>query len=338
MSVDKQMSDFLSKIDKEFGRGAVQRMSDKPVHNYDVIKTGSLSLDLALGIGGLPRGRVIEIYGQESSGKTTLAIHLMAEAQKKGINVAIIDSEFAFDPEYARNLGVDMEKLFISQPTTAEEGLEIADYMCNSGLFGLVVVDSVAAMVPKSELDGEMGDSKMGVMARLMSQAMRKLTGSVSKNNVLMLFINQTREKIGVMFGSPITTTGGNALKFYSSIRLEVSRSTQIKDGDEAIGNLTKVKVVKNKTAPPFKIAEFNIEYGRGISRMDEVLSFAVELDIVKKSGSWYSYGDTKIGQGVSRVKETFEDNPELYEEIEEKVLEVFNNGGITPQEEVVYE
>ena len=329
MAKESKIPALISKLEKQFGKGSLQKMSEKPRHKYDVIPTGSIGLDLALGIGGVPKGRIVELYGQESSGKSTLTLHMTAEAQKDGTNVALIDSEYAFDPVYAENLGVDLDKLFLSQPDNAEQALEITDEIASSGEFGLIIVDSVAALVPKAELEGEMGDSRMGVMARLMSQALRKLTGTVSKNNVALVFINQMREKIGVMFGNPWTTTGGNSLKFYASIRMEVNRSTQVKDGNEAVGNLTKVKIVKNKTAPPFKVAEFNIEYGQGIDQIRELIDLAVEAEIIKRSGSWYSYGDARLGQGADNVKALLLDNPELLEEVKEKVLELF-----VPEEE----
>ncbi len=316
----------LDKLDKTFGKGTVMKMGDAPVEEVDVIPSGSLGLDIALGVGGYPRGRVIEIFGPESSGKTTLALHAIAEAQKKGGIAAFIDAEHAFDRYYAQNLGVDVENLIISQPDHGEQALEIVDNLIRSGAIDIVVVDSVAALTPKSEIEGEMGDSKMGLHARLMSQALRKLTSSIAKTNSTVIFINQLREKIGVMFGNPETTTGGNALKFYASQRLDVRKSTGIKDSDgNIIGNKTRVKVVKNKVAPPFKVAEFDIMYGKGISKVGEILDKAVEFDIVKKSGSWFSYGDTKLGQGRDAVKKIIEDNPELMEELENKILEKIN-------------
>jgi len=310
----------IDKIDKDFGKGSVMKMGDKEKQEIDSISTGSLGLDLALGIGGLPKGRVVEIYGPESSGKTTIAIHAIAEAQKAGGLCAFIDAEHAFDPTYATALGVDIDNLLISQPDYGEQALEIADRLILSGALDLVVIDSVAALVPKSELEGEMGDSKMGLQARLMSQALRKLTATINKTGCCCIFINQLREKIGVMFGNPETTTGGNALKFYSSVRLDIRRSTQIKDGDEVIGNRTRVRVVKNKVAPPFRKTEFDIMYGQGISKAGEIVDLGVEHEIVKKSGSWYSYGENKLGQGRDSVKQLLIDNPELSDEIENKV------------------
>ncbi|MBG7629065.1 MAG: recombinase RecA [Bacteroidetes bacterium] len=316
----------LDKLDKAYGKGTVMKMSDVAIDDIDAISTGSLGLDLALGVGGYPRGRVIEIYGPESSGKTTLTLHAIAEAQKAGGIAAFIDAEHAFDRFYAQNLGVDIDNLIISQPDYGEQALEIADNLISSGAIDIVVIDSVAALTPKSEIEGEMGDSKMGLHARLMSQALRKLTGTIHKTNCTVIFINQLRDKIGVMFGSPETTTGGNALKFYSSVRLDIRRRTQIKDGDKVIGNSTKVKVVKNKVAPPFAIAEFDIMYGKGISKTGEILDLGVEFGIVKKSGSWFSYGDTKLGQGRDAVKALILDNPDLAEELEAKIKEVINS------------
>jgi recombination protein RecA len=311
----------LDKLDKAYGKGTVMRMSDAPVIDVEVIPSGSLGLDIALGVGGYPRGRVVEIYGPESSGKTTLTLHAIAETQKSGGIAAFIDAEHAFDRFYAQNLGVDIDNLIISQPDNGEQALEIADNLVRSGAIDMVVIDSVAALTPKSEIEGEMGDSKMGLHARLMSQALRKLTGSISKTNCTMIFINQLREKIGVMFGNPETTTGGNALKFYASVRLDIRRSTQIKDSDgNVLGNKTRVKVVKNKVAPPFKLAEFDIMYGQGVSKVGEILDVAVEHEIVKKSGSWFSYADTKLGQGRDAVKQMIKDNPELMDELEEKI------------------
>ena len=311
----------LDKLDKAYGKGTVMKMSDAAVVDVDAIASGSLGLDIALGVGGYPRGRVIEIYGPESSGKTTLTLHAIAEAQKSGGIAAFIDAEHAFDRFYAEKLGVDIDNLIISQPDNGEQALEIADNLIRSGAIDIVVVDSVAALTPKSEIEGEMGDSKMGLHARLMSQALRKLTASISKTNCTVIFINQLREKIGVMFGNPETTTGGNALKFYASVRLDIRRSTQIKDSNgEVIGNKTRVKVVKNKVAPPFKTAEFDIMYGEGVSKVGEILDVAVDKGIVKKSGSWFSYEDTKLGQGRDAVKLVIKDNPELFEELEEKI------------------
>lgn len=312
----------LDKIDKDFGKGSVMMMNEKGEVQQEVVSTGSIGLDVALGIGGLPRGRVIEIYGPESSGKTTLATHVIAEAQKKGGICAIIDAEHAFDSVYARKLGVDVDNLLISQPDYGEQALEIADRLILSGAVDVVVIDSVAALVPKAELEGEMGDSKMGLHARLMSQALRKLTATISKTNTICIFINQLREKIGVMFGNPETTTGGNALKFYASVRLDIRRLAQIKDGDEAIGNRVKVKVVKNKVAPPFRSAEFDIVYGEGISKAGEIIDMGVELGIISKSGSWFSYNNDKLGQGRDTVKQLMHDNPELATEIETKIRE----------------
>ena len=312
----------LDKLDKAYGKGTVMKMSDAPVVDVEVIPSGSLGLDIALGVGGYPRGRVIEIYGPESSGKTTLTLHAIAETQKAGGIAAFIDAEHAFDRFYAQNLGVDIDNLIISQPDNGEQALEIADNLVRSGAIDMVVIDSVAALTPKSEIEGEMGDSKMGLHARLMSQALRKLTGSISKTNCTMIFINQLREKIGVMFGNPETTTGGNALKFYASVRLDIRRSTQIKDSDgNVLGNKTRVKVVKNKVAPPFRLAEFDIMYGQGVSKVGEILDVAVEHEIVKKSGSWFSYDDTKLGQGRDAVKNMIKDNPELMDELEELKL-----------------
>ncbi len=311
----------LDKLDKAYGKGTVMRMSDAPVVDVEVTSSGSLGLDIALGVGGYPRGRVIEIYGPESSGKTTMTLHAIAETQKAGGIAAFIDAEHAFDRFYAENLGIDIDNLIISQPDNGEQALEIADNLVRSGAIDMVVIDSVAALTPKSEIEGEMGDSKMGLHARLMSQALRKLTGSISKTNCTMIFINQLREKIGVMFGNPETTTGGNALKFYASIRLDIRRSTQIKDSDgNVLGNKTRVKVVKNKVAPPFRLAEFDIMYGQGVSKVGEILDVAVEHEIVKKSGSWFSYEDTKLGQGRDAVKQMIKDNPELMDELEEKI------------------
>jgi recombination protein RecA len=310
----------MDKLEKTYGKGAVMKLGDTAVEAMEFIPSGSLGLDLALGIGGFPKGRIVEIYGPESSGKTTLAIHAIAECQKMGGIAAIIDAEHAFDKFYAEALGVDTENLLISQPDNGEQGLEIADNLIRSGAIDLIVIDSVAALTPRSEIEGEMGDSNVGVQARLMSKALRKLTGTISKTGCCCIFINQLREKIGVMFGNPETTTGGNALKFYASIRLDIRRSTQLKDGENVIGNHTKVKVVKNKVAPPFRTAEFDIIYGQGISRVGELIDMGVDLAIVKKAGSWFSYGETKLGQGRDAVKQLLDDNPELMEEIEGKV------------------
>ena len=314
----------LDKLDKAYGKGAVMKMGDSVIEQVEVISSGSLGLDVALGVGGYPRGRVVEIYGPESSGKTTLTLHAIAECQKAGGIAAFIDAEHAFDRYYAKSLGVQVDDLIISQPDHGEQALEIADNLIRSGAVDIVVVDSVAALTPKSEIEGEMGDSKMGLHARLMSQALRKLTGSISKTNCTVIFINQLREKIGIMFGNPETTTGGNALKFYASVRLDIRRSTQIKDTNGAVmGNKTRVKVVKNKVAPPFKTVEFDIMYGKGISRIGELLDIGVEAEIIKKSGSWFSYGDTKLGQGRDAVKTLLDDNPELAEEIEVKIKDI---------------
>ncbi|HSR39223.1 MAG TPA: recombinase RecA [Phnomibacter sp.] len=312
----------IDKIDKDFGKGSVMMMNEKGVHQLEVISTGSIGLDSALGIGGLPRGRVIEIYGPESSGKTTLSTHVIAEAQKRGGICAIIDAEHAFDSNYAQKLGVDVDNLLISQPDYGEQALEIADRLILSGALDVVVIDSVAALVPKGELEGEMGDSKMGLQARLMSQALRKLTATINKTGTICIFINQLREKIGVMFGNPETTTGGNALKFYASVRLDIRRVSQLKDGDEAVGNRVRVKVVKNKVAPPFRQAEFDIIFGEGISKSGEIIDMGVELGILQKSGSWFSYEGNKLGQGRDAVKELIRDNPELSAEIEGKIRE----------------
>ena len=310
----------IDKIEKDFGKGSVMMMNEKSQDPIEVISTGSIGLDSALGVGGLPKGRIVEIYGPESSGKTTIAIHVIAEAQKKGGMCAIIDAEHAFDSLYARKLGVDVDNLLISQPDYGEQALEIADRLILSGALDVVVIDSVAALVPKGELEGEMGDSKMGLQARLMSQALRKLTATISKTNTICIFINQLREKIGVMFGNPETTTGGNALKFYASVRLDIRRMTQIKDGEEAIGNRVKVKVVKNKVAPPFRVAEFDLVFGEGISKIGEILDMGVDMGIVQKSGSWFSYDGNKLGQGREGVKSLLKDNPELANELEAKI------------------
>lgn len=312
----------LDKIEKSYGKGAIMKLGDSAVVPVDVISTGSLTLDIALGTGGLPRGRVVEIYGPESSGKTTLAIHAIAEAQKEGGVAAFIDAENAFDSSYAARLGVDIENLLVSQPDNGEQALEIVENLIRSGAIDIIVIDSVAALTPKSEIEGEMGDSKVGLQARLMSQALRKLTSTINKTNCCCIFINQLREKIGVMFGNPETTTGGNALKFYSSVRIDIRRATQIKEGEKILGNRTRVKIVKNKLAPPFRQAEFDIIYGYGISKMGEVIDLAVEHNIVKKSGSWFSYGETKLGQGRDAVKQLLTDNIELADEIETKIKE----------------
>ena len=318
----KALQATLDKIEKDFGKGTIMKLGDQPKWDVSVIPSGSIALDCALGIGGYPKGRVIEIYGPESSGKTTLAIHAIAEAQKTGGIAAIIDAEHAFDRTYAKKLGVNVDTLLISQPDNGEQALEIADSLIRSGAIDIIVIDSVAALTPKAEIEGEMGDSKMGLQARLMSQALRKLTANISKTNTCCIFINQLREKLGVMFGNPETTTGGNALKFYASVRLDVRRTTQLKDGEDATGNRTRVKVVKNKMAPPFKKAEFDILYGEGISKISEILDLGVEYDIIKKSGSWFSYGDSKIGQGREAVRQLLLDNPEFAEEVEAKVRE----------------
>ncbi len=310
----------LDKLEKSYGKGTIMKLGDSAVEPIESISTGSLGLDIALGIGGVPKGRVIEIYGPESSGKTTLATHIVAEAQKKGGIAAIIDAEHAFDKYYAQKLGVDIENLLISQPDNGEQALEIADNLIRSGAIDVIVIDSVAALVPKGEIEGEMGESKMGLQARLMSQALRKLTGTISKTNCCCIFINQLREKIGVMFGNPETTTGGNALKFYASVRLDIRRTSQIKEADEVAGNRVKVKIVKNKVAPPFRIAEFDIMFGEGISKVGEIIDLGVEYGIVKKSGSWFSYGDTKLGQGRDAVKTLLLDNPDLMDELEAKI------------------
>jgi len=314
----------LDKLDKTYGKGSVMRLGDAAIEEVESISSGSLGLDIALGVGGYPKGRVVEIYGPESSGKTTLTLHAIAECQKQGGIAAFIDAEHAFDRFYAENLGVDVQELIISQPDNGEQALEIADNLIRSGAVDVVVIDSVAALTPKSEIEGEMGDSKMGLHARLMSQALRKLTGSISRTNCTVFFINQLREKIGVMFGNPETTTGGNALKFYASVRLDIRRSTQIKDADaKVLGNKTRVKVVKNKVAPPFRTTEFDIMYGEGISKIGEIIDLGVNYEIIKKSGSWFSYGDTKIGQGRESVKTLLQDNPDLMDELEQKILEL---------------
>mgnify|MGYP001424790841 CR=1 FL=1 len=318
----KALEVTLGKIEKDFGKGTIMKLGDHAVGDIQVISTGSLGLDAALGVGGLPRGRVIEIYGPEASGKTTLAIHAIAEAQKNGGIAAIIDAEHAFDRSYAEKLGVDVENLLISQPDNGEQALEIADNLIRSGALDIVVIDSVAALTPKAEIEGEMGDSKMGLQARLMSQALRKLTANINKTNTSCVFINQLRDKIGVIFGNPETTTGGNALKFYASVRLDIRRTSQLKEGEDIIGSRTRVKVVKNKLAPPFKKADFDILYGEGISQLGEIVDLGVDLNIIKKSGSWFSYGDTKLAQGRDAVKLLLKDNPELYDELKGKVSE----------------
>ena len=310
----------MDRMDKAYGKGTVMKMGDAPVVEVDSIPTGSLTLDVALGVGGYPTGRVVEIYGPESSGKTTLTLHAIAECQRKGGIAAFIDAEHAFDRFYAEKLGVNTDDLIVSQPDNGEQALEIADNLVRSGAIDILIIDSVAALTPKAEIEGEMGDARVGLQARLMSQALRKLTGTISKTNCSVIFINQLREKIGVMFGNPETTTGGNALKFYSSVRLDIRRSTQIKDGDRVIGNRTRVKVVKNKVAPPFRLAEFDIMYGLGISKAGELIDLGVEHDILTKSGSWFSYGETRLGQGRDTVKQLFVDNPELAEEVEAKI------------------
>lgn len=317
----KALQATLDRLDKSYGKGTVMRLGDNAIEEMEVISSGSVTINRALGVGGFPKGRVVEIYGPESSGKTTLTIHAIAECQKAGGIAAFIDAEHAFDQFYAKALGVDVENLLISQPDNGEQALEIADNLIRSGAIDLVVIDSVAALTPKAEIEGEMGDSQMGLQARLMSKALRKLTASINKANTCCIFINQLREKIGVMFGNPETTSGGNALKFYSTIRLDIRRSTQIKNGDEVVGNRTRVKIVKNKVAPPFRLAEFDIMYGKGISKMGEIIDLGVEFEIIKKSGSWYSYGDTKLGQGKDSVKDLLMDNPELSEELEKKVV-----------------
>ena len=321
----KALQMAIDKIEKDHGKGTIMKLGDNRVVDVPVIPTGSIGLNAALGVGGYPRGRVIEIFGPESSGKTTLAIHAIAEAQKAGGIAAIIDAEHAFDRFYAEKLGVDVENLFISQPDDGEQALEIADQLIRSSAIDIIVIDSVAALTPKAEIEGDMGDNRVGLQARLMSQALRKLTASINKTNTCCIFINQLREKIGVMFGNPETTTGGNALKFYSSIRLDIRRATQIKEGDEVIGNQTRVKVVKNKVAPPFKKAEFDIMFGEGISKAGEIIDMGVETGIIKKSGSWFSYGDSKLAQGRDACKRLIQDNPELAAELEDKIMAVLN-------------
>ena len=321
----KALQATIDKIEKDYGKGTIMTLGDQPKWDVQVIPSGSIALDHALGIGGYPRGRIVEIYGPESSGKTTLALHIVAQAQKRGGIAAMIDAEHAFDRTYAQALGVNLETLLISQPDNGEQALEIADNLIRSGAIDIIVIDSVAALTPKAEIEGEMGDNKVGLQARLMSQALRKLTANIAKTNTCCIFINQLREKIGVMFGNPETTTGGNALKFYASVRLDVRRTTQLKDGDEALGNRTKVKVVKNKMAPPFKKAEFDIVYGEGISHVAEIVDLAVSFDIIHKSGSWFSYNDQKLAQGMAAVKQLLKDNEELCQEIEGKVREMLN-------------
>lgn len=326
----KALQVAMDKIDKTYGRGSIMKLGDDHIENIDVIPTGSVGLDYALGVGGYPRGRIVEIYGPESSGKTTLAIHAIAEAQKAGGIAAIIDAEHAFDRFYAENLGVDVNNLWIAQPDNGEQALEIADQLIRSSAIDIIVIDSVAALTPKAEIEGDMGDSKMGLQARLMSQALRKLTATISKTNTTCIFINQLREKLGVMFGNPETTTGGNALKFYASVRLDIRRLGQIKDGENVVGNLTRVKVVKNKVAPPFRKAEFEILFGKGISKIGEIVDLGVEFGIVKKSGAWYSYDGTKLGQGRDAAKQMIADNPELEEELEAKIKDAMTNGVVT--------
>ncbi len=318
----------MEKLDKAYGKGAVMKLGDSPVEKVEVIPTGSITLDLALGVNGYPKGRVIEIYGPESSGKTTLAIHAIAEVQKQGGIAAFIDAEHAFDQFYAKKLGVDVDNLLISQPDNGEQALEIADNLIRSGAIDLIIVDSVAALTPKAEIEGEMGDSQMGLQARLMSKALRKLTASINKAGCCCIFINQLRDKIGVMFGNPETTTGGNALKFYSSIRIDIRKAAQIKEGEEVMGNRVKVKIVKNKVAPPFRKAEFDVMYGEGISKVGEIIDLGVDLNILKKSGSWFSYGETRLGQGRDAVKALLHDNPELMEELEAKIKEALGAEG----------
>ena len=322
----KALQAAMSKIEKDFGKGSIMKMGDEKIENVEVIPTGSIALNAALGVGGYPKGRIIEIYGPESSGKTTLAIHAIAEAQKAGGIAAFIDAEHAFDRFYAEKLGVDVDNLYISQPDNGEQALEIADQLIRSSAIDILVVDSVAALTPKAELEGDMGDNKVGLQARLMSQALRKLTATINKTNTTCIFINQLREKIGVMFGNPETTTGGNALKFYASVRLDIRKVTNVKDGDNIIGNQVRVKVVKNKVAPPFRKAEFEIMFGEGISKVGEILDLGVEFEIIKKSGSWFSYGDQKLAQGRDATKELLKDNPELCEELEAKIMQVIGD------------
>ena len=323
----------IEKIEKNYGKGSIMKLGDRPEEQVDVIPTGSISLDAALGVGGFPRGRVIEIYGPESSGKTTLAIHAIAECQKQGGLAAFVDAEHAFDPVYARHLGVDIDELLVSQPDNGEQALEIADNLIRSGAIDIIVIDSVAALTPKAEIDGEMGDSKVGLQARLMSQAMRKLTSAISKTKCCCIFINQLREKIGVLFGNPETTTGGNALKFYASVRIDIRRIQAIKDGDQNIGNRVKVKIVKNKVAPPFRVCEFDLMFGEGISKLGEIIDLGVGYDIIHKSGSWFSYGDAKLAQGREALKQLLRDNPELCDEVEQKIRQQLTTQG-APDEE----
>lgn len=340
MSVDqeklKALNEALGKIEKDFGKGSVMRLGEATSLEIDTISTGSIGLDIAIGIGGLPKGRIVEIYGPESSGKTTVALHCVAEAQKTGGIAAFIDAEHALDPVYAKALGVDVENLIISQPDTGEQALEIAEALIRSGAIDIIVVDSVAALVPKAEIEGDMGDSHVGLQARLMSQALRKLTGSIKKSNCVAIFINQLREKVGIMFGNPETTTGGRALKFYSSVRLDVRKIDTIKQGDKVLGSRTRVKVVKNKVAPPFKQAEFDIMYGQGISKIGDLLDIAADIDVVKKSGSWYNYQDVKLGQGRENVKKFLEDNMDLTNEIEAKVRHYYHLDGTSPEDDEV--
>ncbi len=330
----KILQSTLDKIEKSYGKGSIMKLGDRPESDLEVISTGSVSLDIALGVGGLPRGRVIEIYGPESSGKTTLATHVIAEAQKKGGIAAFIDAEHAFDPSYAKRLGCDIDNLLISQPDNGEQALEIADNLIRSGAIDVIVIDSVAALTPKAEIDGEMGESKMGLQARLMSQALRKLTATISKTNCCCIFINQLREKLGVLFGNPETTTGGNALKFYASVRIDIRRVQAIKEGDQNVGNRVKVKIVKNKVAPPFRTCEFDLMFGEGISRIGEIIDLGVAQDIVHKSGSWFSYGDSKLAQGRESLKQLLRDNPELCDEIEQKIRANMNGEEMTVEQE----
>ncbi|MDO5075215.1 MAG: recombinase RecA [Bacteroidales bacterium] len=327
----KALQSAMAKIEKDFGRGSIMKMGDQQIEEISVIPSGSIALDIALGVGGYPRGRIIEIFGPESSGKTTLAIHAIAECQKAGGTAVFIDAEHAFDRFYAQNLGVDIENLLISQPDSGEQALEIAEQLIRSSAIDIIVIDSVAALTPKAEIEGAMGDNKVGLQARLMSQALRKITAAISKTNTTCIFINQLREKIGITFGNPETTTGGNALKFYASVRVDVRKSTQLKDGDEVLGNLTKVKIVKNKVAPPFRKCEFELAYGQGISRLGEVADLGVAYDIIQKSGSWYSYENTKLGQGREGLKRTLQDNPELCEEITAKIIATVKGGEPLP-------